>query len=322
MEWDTSSFGNEGAQDWLQELSVSKTGDPIRQAIEALDKSDGFIDAADAEKAIAASELVAASRGFPALDLPPEAVLWVKSQKYRAPDALSMKAILVVARILTNSELRDLWDGTDSADKWLSAVRDLQTRLQRSEDRPLTVHDETAKSTVDVDQCFNEALELVGTGHHAAAIEKFSEAIEMEPAFVVGYLGRGTSYIALSKFEEALADLNRAIDLEPEITEAYYLRAQAYFQTGKTGRSIADLTILINMDGSRSDAHFMRGLANSEMGRHDKAVADFTKAIELEPDSINAYLHRSEAYERTGRFDLAGKDMKQYERLTGTTRSL
>ncbi|MDZ4833760.1 MAG: tetratricopeptide repeat protein [Candidatus Melainabacteria bacterium] len=321
MDWDTSSFGNDGAQEWLRELGVSKTGESITRAIETVDNSDNFIDSADAERAVAACEMVCASRGFASAGLPPEVTLWIKSQRYRATDELSAKASSVIARVIASSELRDLWDGTEAAGSWLKAVNDLQDRLGKIEKTPTADNQSTANSAA-VDAAFNEAVELISEGNHEAAVEKYDHALALNPAFAVGYIGRGTSYLALGKFEEAVFDLNKAIDLEPEITEIYYLRAQAHFQTGSTGRAIADLTILINMVSDRADAFFMRGLANAEMGRHEKAIDDFSKAIELEPDLVNSYLHRSEAYERVGRFDMAGKDRKQYERLTGTTRAL
>lgn len=321
MDWDTSSFGNDGAQEWLKDLSVSKTGDPVRIAIETIYGADNFIDAGDAERAIAACEIIAASRGVGAAKMPAEATLWIKSQRYRAPDALVMGGVEILGRIISKSELRDLWDGTNAAKNWLDSTRDLQARLEKID----TSSESGRPAVVDaaaLERCFNEAVELVAEGAHDAAVQRYDEALGMDPGFVIGYIGRGTSCLALGKFEEALLDFNRAIDLAPEITEAYYLRAQAYFQTEQIGRVIADLTILLNMDPRRGDAYFMRGLANSELGRFDKAVDDYTRAIELDPESVNAYLHRSQAYEKLGRFDLAGKDEKQYERLTGTTRSL
>lgn len=320
MEWDTTSFGNDGAKDWLQVLSVSKTGDPVREAIDLVDGADNFIDAGDAERAIAASEVIAASRGFASLKLPEAVGLWVNAQRYQAPDALAARAAIIIGRILSTSELRDLWDGTSAAGDWLKTVRDLQFRLEQIEKTPLPVA--TSAGAADAEGVFNEAVEYVSEGAHDAAVQKYDRCLELDPNFVIGYIGRGTSYLALGKFEDALVDFNKAIDLGPEITEIYYLRAQAYFQTEKLGRAIADLTILINKDQSRSDAYFMRGLGNSELGRHEKAIDDFTKAIELDPESVNAYLHRAQAYERLGRFDMAGKDQKQYERLTGSMRSL
>ncbi len=321
MEWDTSSFGNEGAQEWLRELGIAKTGEGITLAIETVDNSDNFIDSGDAERAIAASEMVCASRGVPAKDLPEEAVLWIKAQRYRASDQLVIKASSVIVRVLASSELRDLWDGTEAASSWIKSVTDLQDRLNQIEKTALS-ESHGISGSVDVETIFNEAVELISEGNHAAAVEKYDQVLALDPSFAVGYIGRGTSFLALGRFEDAVVDLNKAVDLEPTITEIYYLRAQAHFQTGGTGRAIADLTILINMVPDRADAFFMRGLANGEMGRHQKAIDDFSKAIEIEPELVNAYLHRSEAYERVGRFDMAGKDRKQYERLTGTTRTL
>ena len=320
MEWDTSSFGNDGARDWLEFLSVSKTGDPVREAIDIVDGSDNFIDAGDAERAVAAAEVIAASRNFASPKLPETVSLWLKAQRYQAPDALAARAANVIGRILSTSELRDLWDGTSAAGDWLKTVRDLQFRLEQIEKNPLPVV--TAAGPADAESVFNEAVEYVSEGAHDAAVQKYDRCLEIDPTFVIGYIGRGTSHLALGKFDEALDDFNKAIDLGPEITEIYYLRAQAYFQTEKLGRAIADLTILINKDQSRSDAYFMRGLGNAELGRHEKAIDDFTKAIELDSELVNAYLHRAQAYEKLGRFDMAGKDQKQAERLTGKTRIL
>lgn len=321
MDWDTSSFGNDGAQEWLRELGVSKSSSSITLAIETVDNSDNFIDSGDAERAVAACEMICASRGLPSANLPPDVALWIKAQRYAASDELARKARSVIARVIASSELRDLWDGTEAASSWLKTVHDLQDRLSKIEKEPSSAKP-SAINSMDVEAVFNEAVELVAEGNHSAALERFDRALALKPAFAVGYIGRGTSYLALGRFEDAVADFNNAIDLEPEITEIYYLRAQAHFQTGSTGRAIADLTILINILPDRSDAYFMRGLANAEMGRHQKAIDDFSKAIELEPELVNAYLHRSDAFEKVGRFDMAGKDRKHYERLTGTTRSL
>lgn len=326
MEWDVRSFANEGAHDWLRELLKSVSGDLVKQALHDVDTADSFIDSQDAERAVAAAEVVAASRGFPSDDLPDEATLWIKAKRYQAPDAIVSKAIAVIDKILKRSELKDVWEDTEAGPQWRKILVDLTRRLEEGEHNPiepresdLEVGDAEPQTVHDV---FDDAIHFVSEGDHESAIKKFDRAIEMEPGFVVGFIGRGTSFLALGLFEDALNDLNRAIDLEPELSDAYYLRAQAYFQTSHIGRAIADLTILINMQPERGEAFLMRGLANAEMSRHEKAVADFTKALELDPDAATVYLHRAMAYEKLGRFDLAGKDQKQYERMSGTTRSL
>ncbi|MBZ0292327.1 MAG: DUF4259 domain-containing protein [Anaerolineae bacterium] len=318
MDWDVRSFGNEQAQEWLKELSSSLTGDLVTEALETVDQSDIFVDSQDAERAVAACEVVAASRQKASVNNPVEVGLWVKAQKYTVSAEVVALAIRVIERIYKSSELRDLWDGTDAAKDWRNSINDLCLRLEQSLSGDEAI-DEKAGSDAgadqDVDSIFNDAIELVRTGNHRGAISKFSHAINLNPEYVVGYIGRGTSFLALGKFEEAVQDLNNAIDRDPELAEAYYLRAQAYFQSQHFGRAIADLSILINMQPERSEAYLVRGLANVSIGRNEKAIEDFSNAINHDAACVNAYLQRSRCYEKAGRFDLAGKDRKQYERL-------
>ena len=328
MSFEVGSFSNDGARAWLEELYGSVSQEPIKKALLAVLRMEAFIDAQDAERAVAACEIVAASLGQPSDELPQEAALWIRAQRFVAPREMLRLSGMIVDRIEKRSELRDLWDGTDLAGQWRQEMRALKSRLSDCQDlKPEQAEEAHSRITQrndeeEVASLFDEAVELVAVGDHQGAVLKYNRIIGLDPSFVVAYLGRGTSYLALGEFEKALADLNNAIDIEPEVTEAYQLRAQAYFQLGEFNRAVADLTILTNMDSSRSDAYLMRGLANMSMERIERAINDFGKAIEIDQECVNAYLYRSKAYEREGRFDLAGRDRKQYERLTGQSRAL
>lgn len=322
MEWDVSSFGNEEANEWLKLLINSLTTDPIANAIETVHGNDHFIDAQDGERAVAAAEVVAASRGCPSNDFPPAALMWLKAQQYMAPDELLDKSVGVVERISKKSELRDLWDGTEAIKPWLALVADLKTRLQESyktqvKNPPQLASDTTRGVSADVESILNEAITLVSQGNHQAAIGKFNQIVEQDPGYIIGYIGRATSYLALGHFDSALEDLNAAINMAPEISEAYYLRAQAHFQMSSYGPAIADLSILIKMTPNRGDAYVIRGLSNAALKRHEQAVDDFSTALEIDPENMVIYLHRAKSYEKLGRFDLAGKDNKHYERKVG-----
>ena len=321
MNWDVSSFGNEQAQAWMKSLTESLSGDVIEEAISKVEKSDIFIDGQDAERGVAAAEVVAASHGKPADKLPVDVGMWLKAQKYKAPERLIFRASRVVEKVFKNSELRDLWDGTDAAVEWQRTMQDLNDRLQAIEiqpdevsEKPELLGQETISDT-SPESVFNEAVELVATGNQRGAIAKFNHVIDLDEDYVLGYIGRGTSFLALGKYSEAVADFNSAIDRDPEISDAYYLRAQGYFQQSNYGRAIADLTILINMSPEKLDAYVMRGLANFALGRDKKALADYSKVIEKDSAMASAYLHRAKVYEREGNFDLAGKDRREYEKL-------
>ena len=51
-------------------------------------------------------------------------------------------------------------------------------------------------------------------GNHSNAIKDFNEVIKIAPKQPVGYLRRGFSHIAISKFKEAELDFEIAHDME------------------------------------------------------------------------------------------------------------
>lgn len=324
MHWDVSSFGNEQAQAWLTSLSDHESTDIIEKTLAVVNKSNIFIDSQDAEIAVAAAEIVAASHKRPSDLLPMDAALWIKENNYQATSSAVIRAAKVVDKIYKNSELRDLWDGTDASIEWQRAMKDLITRLKQIEFEPETdeevleieqqEEEDTANNT-KMEALFEEAIQFVAAGNHRGAVGKFDQALELDSDYVLGYIGRGTSFLSLGKYSEAVSDFNEAIDRDPEIADAYYLRAQAYFQQSNHGRAIADLTILLNLQPKKVDAFVMRGLANFTLGRDKQSMSDLNKAIELDPNKANAYLQRAKIYDRQGDFDLAGKDRKKYKDL-------
>lgn len=338
MDFDYKAFGNETAREWLRTLFPSSTDEHIIRAFLAVVQSESFVDAQDAERAVAAAEMVALSHGAGAPDNPQECSMWVRRNNYKAAPELVTASVEVIERIFSNSELKELWERTDGMIQWKTEIHSLMSRLNKiikvaqaqdaaqaqakTQAAPSPPTAQTAPSQPSAppmspaEKAFNDAVNYIRTGDHVSAIANYDMALTFDPQFVVAYIGRGTSNLSLGRFEEALADMNAAIDSEPDLSESYNLRAQIYFQLRNYGRCIADLTILLSIEPDRADAYLMRGLANSNLGRNMRSIEDYTKAIELDQNNTNAYLHRARAYEKEGRYDLAGRDQKQYERLS------
>ena len=331
MDFDYKAFGNETAREWLRTLFPTSTDEQIIRAFLAVVQSESFIDAQDAERAVAAAEMVALSHGAGAPDDPQECIFWVKRNNYKAALELVSAAVEVIERIFSNSELKELWERTEGMIQWKTEIHSLLSRLNKilklaaaatapkTETQPPQPAPKQALANASImspaEKAFNDAVNHVRSGDHENAIANYDLALTMDPQFVVAFIGRGTSNLSLGRFEEALADLNQAIDREPELAESYNLRAQIYFQLRNYGRCIADLTILLSIEPDRADAYLMRGLANTNLGRNMRSIEDYTRAIELDKNTINAYLHRARAYEKEGRYDLAGRDQKLYEQL-------
>ncbi len=77
---------------------------------------------------------------------------------------------------------------------------------------------------------------------YEAAVDDFSRAIELDPAFVAATYNRGVLYWReLQNWHRAIRDLTRVIELTPDRLEAWLNRAIAYHQRGDLAAAIADL---------------------------------------------------------------------------------
>lgn len=103
---------------------------------------------------------------------------------------------------------------------------------------------------------------LSGARSYAAAIEAYSQAIQLKPDFAEAYNDRGFAYYLRGNAERAIADFTRAIELRPNYPKAYNSRGVVYMSSGY---------------GS------------------SRAIADFDRAIVLKPDFRYAYINRANA---------------------------
>lgn len=125
--WDTSSFDNDDAQDWLAELDEAEGTDILTEALSTVAENEDYVEAPEAQQAVAAAEVVAAMNGHPAADLPDEAATW-SQRRGSADSTLAELARRAVSRVQTDSELKELWEEGDATD-WNAMMSDLSARL-------------------------------------------------------------------------------------------------------------------------------------------------------------------------------------------------
>ena len=127
--WGIGHFDNDDAGDWMLEFEDAKSLAPVRDAFAEADASLDYLDAGIACIGLAAAEVVAASLGRPAPDLPDSVADVVATLDGPPASDLVARAKAVVERIGADSELRELWEETDDFDEWQSRVADLAGRL-------------------------------------------------------------------------------------------------------------------------------------------------------------------------------------------------
>ncbi|MFX0546397.1 DUF4259 domain-containing protein [Roseovarius sp. S1116L3] len=125
--WSSGSFGNDAALDFASGLSsFSALEQHLREAAE----DHGEMDADSASAALTACDLLAASIGRPAEDMPDMPALTGTPAAKEVPRDLLRLARSLVTRIRKSSELAELWE--EDNDEWHEALDDLKARLTPS----------------------------------------------------------------------------------------------------------------------------------------------------------------------------------------------
>lgn len=131
--WGTAVFDNDNACDWGTRLERSQDLSLVAATVQSvLNKGNDYLEAPEAEEALAAIEVLARSRGHwgPRNEHTQVVDEWVE-RMHPAPSAeLLEQARQALARIMSAPcELLELWQETGKFESWSTHVRDLKRRL-------------------------------------------------------------------------------------------------------------------------------------------------------------------------------------------------
>lgn len=130
--WSHESFGNDTACDWAYELEGITDLSVIESTIDrVLESEDEYLEAPDAEEAIAAIEVIAKllGNGTQSDSYTERADAWVKENYLRPSAELIQKAKNALSKILSeNSELAELWE---ESEEWKSEISKLLAAISK-----------------------------------------------------------------------------------------------------------------------------------------------------------------------------------------------
>jgi tetratricopeptide (TPR) repeat protein len=150
------------------------------------------------------------------------------------------------------------------------------------------------------------------------AIKEFTEAIRLDPNFVLAYCTRGNSYFRKEEYDLTIKDLTEAIRLDPTNTSAYTTRGIAYAFKNENDLGIRDFSEAIRLDPTNASAYDSRGGMYGCEKKYDLAIKDYTEAIRLDPSHAWYYFSLGEIYRVKKEYDLAIKYYTESIRLAST----
>ena len=129
--WGVGNFENDDALDWGSELEGAEDSSALEETLRVVtEHGDAYLESPDACRAMAAAEVVAALSHASSPDMPEEVAQWI-SQRHLDGSNLAQLALSALQRIKTNSELKELWDDSDSKTEWYQVISQLEARLKK-----------------------------------------------------------------------------------------------------------------------------------------------------------------------------------------------
>ena len=145
--------------------------------------------------------------------------------------------------------------------------------------------------------------------NYQVAIEKYNEAIKLNPDYSYAYYMRGFCHYDLKNYEQATSDCIQAIKLNPNNGAAKYILGFICFDYNNkmkmTSKSIEICEKVLEISPEDDNWWHQLGLCYSRIRNYDESIKFYTKAIELNPDKINHWNGLANAYNSIKNYEKA-----------------
>lgn len=124
------------------------------------------------------------------------------------------------------------------------------------------------------------------------SIDLFSHALRVTENNYLMHYNRGTIYLNLAGYQQAIEDFDKAVSFKPDYADAINNRGLSFLNLGRHQQAIEDFNLVIRLKPDYAKAFNNRGIVLFKVGRHQEAIADFERAIRLKPDYTEAIYNR------------------------------
>lgn len=123
------------------------------------------------------------------------------------------------------------------------------------------------------------ANKLFKSGKYADAVEKYTEAINIDSGVAAYYCNRSLAHIKLENYGYAISDAEKAMEVDPKYIKPYYRRASAYLALSRFKESLKDFKTVVKYVPNDQDA-------KKQLNAVEKIVRkiDFEKALSYDHD--------------------------------------
>jgi tetratricopeptide (TPR) repeat protein len=135
---------------------------------------------------------------------------------------------------------------------------------------------------------YNVANAYVDLGRYDTAIERYLDALRLDPGLVKADYNLALAYAHQKKTDEAVTILTRLLQNDPKNTQFLSTLGWAYHLGGKDAEALAQYDAVVALSPADQAALYNSGIVLWKLDRQKEALARFTALLALAPDDTDA----------------------------------
>ncbi|UCF71373.1 MAG: tetratricopeptide repeat protein [candidate division WOR-3 bacterium] len=201
------------------------------------------------------------------------------------PGAHNNLAIVFYNKGLYQEAIEELQKALDLDPKFVLARNNLDIILRKTgklEERVEQLSKDIEKDPNDETKVLELADLYVKLKKYSHGIMYYKKIIDANPDSYQAHFGFSMALKRLSKYDDALEEMNRALAIEKS-HKGYHALGEIHLRKGVVDMAIKNLQEALKFDDSSAETYFLLGFALGEKGRTEESVAAIQKAIALNP---------------------------------------
>jgi tetratricopeptide (TPR) repeat protein len=163
----------------------------------------------------------------------------------------------------------------------------------------------TAAITADARSAYLDGLAAQGHEDFALAVEKYKEALSLNPAYLEPLIGLAESFFQLEEYDEASTYVGMARKFDRNNPDLAVLEGRIRIGQGNVALARALFTGVLLAQPNNVEARL--GIAEAEIaeGKPQTALSQYAQTLKLAPESTRAILSLAKLCDESGDFDRA-----------------
>jgi len=145
-------------------------------------------------------------------------------------------------------------------------------------------------------QLLETGIDHLKQQRYDAAVQVFTELIDLNPDNPDAYKNRGVAYMKLSQYDPAILDFEKTRQITPDLKGLHSNLGVAWYYKGEYEKASASYDMEIAISPDSHYVYFNRAICRAELKQYDKSFEDIEKSLALMPDYYPAYCLKGDLY--------------------------